>query len=138
MSGKLTLNDLQSDGGLFGPSIHSPTATTVREEHRQSGRKPLHADGTVTVDGTAVPMTTTNISLGGLSLRSARQLVVGKEYALNFPLALDGGARQVSVAAEAVYCFFTVEQDFRTGLKFVRLASDLENAIRQFIDKPDA
>jgi hypothetical protein len=134
VSKKLTLNDLQSDGGLFSPSINPPSI--IREEHRQSDRKPLRTNGTVNLNGAEVPFTTLDISLGGLSIRSPSQLVVGNEYSLRFDLDADGSVRNFAVGAEAIYWFHTSEGDYKTGLKFLNPAPELEAAIRQFVDTP--
>lgn len=136
MSKKLTLDDLQSDGGLFGPPINPPSI--IREEHRQSDRKPLCTHGMLSLDGVDVPFTTIDISLGGLSLRSPAQLVVGKEYPLRLDLAADGGVRSFAVTVEAIYWFHTAEDDYKTGLKFLNPSADLEDAIRQFVADPAA
>lgn len=93
----------------------------------------MDADGTLMMDGTEVAIKAIDISFGGLCIRSARQLAVGKEYPLSFDLAAAGGIRRVSLAIEVIYCFHTAERDFKAGVEFVDPAPALVNEIRQFV-----
>jgi hypothetical protein len=127
---KLNLEDLQSDGGLFAPTrpLHA-----VWEEHRHSNRRQMDADGALTIDGAIVSIRTADISLGGLCIRSARQLAVGKEYPLSFDLAVGDTTRRVAVTVDVIYCFHTVEQDFKAGVEFVNPAPGVIDDIKQLI-----
>jgi hypothetical protein len=130
VSNKLNLEDLQSDGGLFAPTrpLHA-----VWEEQRQSGRKVMEADGALVMDGTPAAIKTVDISLGGLCIRSATQLAVGKEYSLSFDFPAADGVRRMAVTVDVIYCFHTVEHDFKSGVEFIDPAPAMIDDIRHFI-----
>lgn len=134
MSDKLRLDDLQSDGGLFAPTRPLHQVNQVQEEQRQSARKPMEANGTLMVDGTEVAIKTIDISHGGLCIRAARQLAVGKEYPLSFDLATADGIRRVALTIDVIYCFHTEDRDFKMGVEFINPAPAVVDAIRQFVD----
>ena len=102
MSDKLRLDDLQSDGGLFAPTRPLHQVNQVQEEHRQSARKPMEANGSLMADGAEVAIKTIDISLGGLCIRAATQLAVGKQYPLSFDLAVAGGIRRVAPTIDEI------------------------------------
>lgn len=130
MVDRLKLDDLQSYGGLFAPENPLPAG---RGEQRQSNRKPLEADGVLSVDGITVGIRTVDISAGGLSIRSPRQLAVGKECRLEFPLAADGITHQVAAGAHVIYCFYTTDRDFKVGVEFLDIAAAGMASIKQFV-----
>lgn len=130
MVNRLKLDDLQSYGGLF--AAEEPPAR--RGEQRQSSRKPLEADGVLRVDGIAVDIRTVDISAGGLSLRSPKQLAVGKECRLEFALPAEGATHLVAAVVQVIYCFYTTERDFKAGVEFLEVAATGMEHIRRFAD----
>lgn len=130
MVDQLKLDDLQSYGGLFAPS-HSPQV--ARTEQRQSGRKQIEVDAVLTVDDVPIHVKTVDISTGGLCIRSTRQLAVGKECLMRFALAAGGVERLIATEVHVIYCFYTVQQDFKVGIEFVNLAATAADDVRQFV-----
>lgn len=130
MVDQLTLDDLQSYGGLFTPDNHLPAE---RGEQRQSDRKPIDADGVLTMDGTTVDVKTIDISSGGMCICSPRQLAVGKECLFRFSLNVGGMTHQINASVQIIYCFYTVCQDFKVGIEFLNITPIGEDNIKQFV-----
>ncbi|QDZ29628.1 PilZ domain-containing protein [Noviherbaspirillum sp. UKPF54] len=127
---QLKLDDLQSYGELFAPGGPPPLP---RGEQRQSDRKRVEVAGVLTIDGVPVEVSTVDISSGGMCVRSVRQLAVGKECQLGFALAATGGARDLAARVQVIYCFYTVEQDFKVGLEFLHIDADAARDISRFV-----
>lgn len=130
MAEQLKLDDLQSYGALFAPDSPAPMS---RGEQRQSDRKLVELDGVLTIDGVPVDVRTVDISAGGMCVRSHRQLAVGKECQLGFTLVAGGNMRQIVAGVQVIYCFYTVEQDFKVGLEFLHIAADAARDISQYV-----
>ncbi len=126
MASQLKLEDLQSFEELFSPQEKKEAP---QREQRRSDRKAAELVGAITIDGHLSAIRTVDLSLGGLSLRSDRLLAVGKEAHITFALE-DGNA--VAATVRMVYCFFTREEDFRSGLEFLTISAG-KDALAQFL-----
>lgn len=126
MVNRLKLEDLQSFEDLFAPKEPPREA---RQEQRRSDRKAMVLKGSITIDGTVSDIETVDVSLGGLSVRAARLLGVGKETYISFSLA-DGQA--VMATVRIVYCFFTQDGDFRAGMEFLSVTAGA-GALKQLL-----
>ena len=74
-----------------------------------------------------------DLSLQGLSLITARPIEPGSRCLLQFELSLPGGARQVALAAKAVYSSYTGPGAFRIGMLFMALAPEDQAAVRDML-----
>lgn len=126
MATRLKLEDLQSFEDLFAPQ---EKFQEVQQDQRRSDRKAIALQGSITIDGAVSDIQTVDISEGGLSVRAAKLLGVGKEPYISFTLA-DG--QVVMATVRIVYCFFSHDEDFRAGMEFLSITAGAE-ALKQLL-----
>ena len=134
MVDRLKLDDLQSYGGVLDAS---PTLQAPREK-RQSDRKTFCARAVLSIDGMKFDASTVDISAGGLCIRSARQIAVGKECQVSFDLPVDGELHPILADIQVIYCFYTSELDCKAGVEFLNTNAAGIAKIRRFVASPDS
>jgi c-di-GMP-binding flagellar brake protein YcgR len=112
--------------------LHTPTPGTAREQ-RQSSRKPLDADGILSVDGVQHRIRSIDLSAGGLSIALSKQLTVRRNCHVQFALTLQGQTHIVAASCHVVYCFYTGGKAYRAGLQFLSVAMNGADLIAQFV-----
>lgn len=123
MARELKLEDLQSfDDSAFGIQLRNKNMP----EQRRSRRSAFETSASLEINDLVLEITTIDISAGGLSAFSPRQVGVGMEGLLGFQLPVDGENYAVSMRVRVIYCFHSGEHLYKIGMAILALTCGKE------------